>query len=140
MKKILSTLLCIGALIGLPGCDGCFKKSCDNNYYDENRRECHDEMQEDGSVKRVCSDGNIITVYEGEGVEGKKRKDRREVKHKVRMVDPNIPADTPIKPCAPGMPIWGEVAREEVEPQKRAPRGGRMSRRKEMMEMEEDMQ
>jgi hypothetical protein len=140
MKKLLATLLCIGALIGLPGC-GCCKKSCDSY---ENRMECHDEMQEDGTVKRICSDGNVITVYEGAGVDGKRGKGRKEgggVRHNVKVVNPTLPEGTPLEFCdknqEQNLQYWQEVATEEVKPQKRAPRGrSRRSEEKEMMEMQ----
>ncbi len=130
MKKLLATLLCIGALVGLPGCGG--KKS----YYDENRMECHDEMQDDGSMKRVCSDGNVVTVYEGvEGKRGKHRgKGERTVPNKAVMVNKMLPEGTPVKPCG-GVPVWEEVATEEVKPQRRASRG-RAPRKDMMQEME----
>ena len=106
------------------------------------RRECHEEMQEDGSMRTVCEEGDIITVYEGASHKGNKGESRK-VHHKnVKMVHPNLPKGTPVKPCDPNLPEWEEVAVEEVEPHKETRRSRRPmhGKRKEMMEMEEGME
>lgn len=98
--------------------------------------ECHDEMQSDGTMKRVCSDGNIVTVYGG--VTGKKGKssNAKEVRHeKTRLVNPYVEGEQ-VKVCDPNLQVWKEVGvMEEGEPQKRAPRSRRPASRR----MQNDM-
>lgn len=119
MKKLLITALCAIALIGLPGCGGCCKKACDAPC-DRSLSDCYEEVMPDGSVKKTCSNGQEVTVYE-RGSEGR-RKNYRPVHHGA--VDGNE-----IKFCDSAVE---EMITEEMAPVKKSRRAARP--RKEMIE------
>lgn len=117
MKKLLVTLLCAAGIVGLPGCGGCCKQSCDAPCDRYGAVECHDEIQPDGSVRKVCSNGQEVTVYEGAGVHASTKKDKNAPRHHKTY--------KPIHPVVDGEEIVfcdknieAEITYEEPAPQK----------------------
>lgn len=103
MKKLLLTLLCVGGILGLPGCGGCCRKACEAPC-DRNVNDCYEEVMPDGAVKRTCSNGEEVTVYEHGRSEGQHRNykpvhhgavDGNQIKFCDRDVEAMITEDMP---------------------------------------------
>lgn len=136
MKKLLLALVCAAGLVGLPGCGGCCKQSCDAPCDRYGAVECHDEIQPDGSVRKVCSNGQEVTVYEGAGVHAS-TKGKNEMRHhkNYRPVHPVVDGEE-IRFCDKN--IEAEITYEEAPAAKKSTRS-RRPMRKEMIEEEEMM-
>ncbi len=120
MKKLLLTLLCAGGIVGLPGCGGCCRQTCEAPC-DRNMDECYEEVMPDGGVKRVCSNGQEVTVYEHNRSEGKSKN--------YRPIHPAIDGKQ-MKFCDSAVE---EMITEEMPAQKKSSRA-RKPARKEMIE------
>ncbi len=106
MKKLLLTLLCVGGIVGLPGCGGSCRQACEapcDRMANENS--CYEEVMEDGSVRKVCSNGQEVTVYENLRADGMQQKGKKKVKYqtKSRPINPTAVDGRPMKYLDPNI-------------------------------------